>query len=576
MTSNDIEKYPNIEIHESNNDSHFRTIHPANSLKNENKEKQTEFVQDSDILNEDNSINQLKSDQGIKRNLKARHISLIALGGTIGTGLFISTGSMIATSGPVLSLISFLFMTTIAFSVTQSLGEMATLIPVSGSFAQFVTRWVSKPCGAANGWLYWFSWAITFALELSVVGQVIQFWTDAVPLWAWITIFFVVLTLFNFLSVSLYGELEFWIASIKIVAIVGWLIYAFIMVCGAGKTGPVGFRYWRNGYAWGPGYLVKDVATGRFLGWVKSLINAAFTFQGTELTGISAGESANPRKTVPSAIRKVLFRILVFFVLCMLFLGLLVPYNDPKLNSDGYTNTSPFIIAIQNSGTKVLPHIFNAVILSTIISAGNSDVYCGSRILYALAEAKVAPKFFLRTNRFGVPYVAVSTTAIMGALGYLALSPQGNEAFDWLLDITATAGLICWGFISVSHIRFMKVLKIRNISRDTLPFKAKFMPWNAYYACFFVFLITLIQGFDVFWNITASKFFTAYVSVIIFVVFWVGFHFLFHGFTFRWKDILIPLDDCDIDSGVREIDELEFDEPSKPKNLWEKFWAVVA
>ncbi|CAK9440200.1 uncharacterized protein LODBEIA_P43000 [Lodderomyces beijingensis] len=512
----------------------------------------------------------------VQRGLKARHVALLTIGGTIGTGLFISTGRMLADSGPVLSLISFAFMTTISLSVTQSLGEMATLIPLSGSFAQFVTRWVSRSLGAANGYMYWFSWAITYALELSIVGQVVEFWTDAVPLAAWISIFFVIIPIFNYFPVKYYGEVEFWIASIKVVAIVGWLIYALCMVCGAGEQGPVGFRYWRNGYAWGPGILVQDKATSRFLAWVSSLINSAFTFQGTELIGVTCGECTNPRKTVPKAIRSILLRILVFYVLCMFFMGLLVPYNDPKLSDGNYTSTSPFIVAMQNSGTKVLPHIFNAVILTTIISAANSNVYTGSRILYGLAEAGVAPKFFMKVNRGGVPYISVTITAAFGALGYLAVSEGGANAFNWLLNITATAGLICWGFISVSHIRFMQVLKKRGISRDSLPYKAMFMPYAAYYACFFIFLITLIQGFSAFFGFDVSAFFTAYVSLILFVVLWIGFQLLFHGFSLKWSDYLVPLDDCDIDTGVREIDELDYEEEEKPKSLWGKILDFVS
>lgn len=567
--------------HRNNNNNNNNHITPSDSTPFSIKEKHqdTNFIQDDDELflrEEDEESDVDGSVNEIKRGLKARHVSMIALGGTIGTGLFISTGSTLADAGPVLALISFLFMTTIAFSVTQSLGEMATLIPVSGSFAQFVTRWISKSAGAANGWLYWFSWAITFALELSVVGQVIEYWTDAVPLAAWISIFFVIITIFNFFPVKFYGEVEFWVASIKVIAVFGWIIYALCMVCGAGKTGPVGFRYWRNGYAWGDGILVSDTGTKRFLGWLSSLINAAFTFQGTELTGISAGESANPRRTVPRAIKKVLFRILIFYVLCMFFIGLLVPYNDPKLTGGSYTSNSPFIVAMNNSGTKVLPHIFNAVIVSTIISAANSNVYCGSRIVYGLAEAGVAPKFFLKTNRGGVPYFAVALTASFGALGYLAVSESGENAFTWLLNISSTAGLICWGFISASHIRFIKVLKRRGISRDSLPYKAMFMPVAAYYACFFIFLITLIQGFQAFFNgFSVTDFFTAYISVIFFVVLWIGFQIFFHGFSTSWKDYFVPLEDCDIDSGVREVDEMEW-ENTEPRNLWEKFWDVVA
>ena len=563
------EKYP-VESSSSSNDIESRGVQPITSLKDN---KSIGMIEKN---NDDLSCEQYSTCDEVKRDLKARHVSMIAIGGTIGTGLFISTGSLLHTTGPVMSLISFLFVTTLAYSVTQSLGEMTTYIPVSGSFAQFITRWVSKSCGAANGWLYWFSWAITFALELSVVGQVIQYWTDAVPLAGLISIFFVLLTTFNLFPVKYYGEVEFWIASTKVIAIVGWLIYAFCMVCGAGKTGPVGFRYWRNGYAWGDGMIVLN--NGKYaIAFINGLINAVFTFQGTELVAVTAGE-ASPR-AIRSAIKKVMFRILVFYVLCMLFIGLLVPYNDPKLTEDGgFTRNSPFLIAMENSGTKVLPHIFNAVIVTTIISAGNSTVYAGSRIFYGLAESGVAPKIFLSTTKAGVPYVAVLFTAAFGALGYLVVSNDGTVVFNWLLNITATAGLVAWGFISVSHIRFMQVLKQRGISRDTLPFKAFFMPYSAYYAAIVVFTVALIQGFTVFWDFNATDFFTAYVSLIVFVVWWIMFHFFFFGFgkqAWKWSNVLIPLEECDIDTGVRDINDIEFDVPP-PKNLWEKFWLIIA
>lgn len=533
------------------------------------------------IKEEDSSNEKISQDETyeVKRELKARHVSMIALGGTIGTGLFISTGSILSNAGPVNSLISFLFITSLAFSVTQSLGEMATFIPISGSFNQFVSRWCSPALGAANGYSYWFSWAITYALELSIVGQVIEYWTYEVPLGAWIAIFYFITVVTNLFPVKYYGEIEFWVASIKIIAVVGWIIYAFIMVCGAGQTGPVGFRYWRNPGPWGPGILVLNTNTARFLGWVSSLINSAFTFQGCELVGLSCGESKNPRKTVPSAIRKVLYRILIFYIGSIIFIGLLVPYNDPKLEGGrSYASSSPFLISIENSGTRILPHIFNAVILSTIISAAISNIYCGSRVLYALAQSKVGPSFLAWTTKAGVPYVAVIITSAFGLLSFMVLSSGGETVFNWLLNITAVAGLITWGWISFTHIRFMYILRKRGISRDSLPYKAKFMPYSAYYAAIIILILTFIQGFESFFDFTASKFFTSYISNIFFVVLWIGFHFYFNGFgkkAFTWKSVFIPIEDCDIETGVREIDE-EIWEDEVPRNLWEKFWQVVS
>lgn len=542
-----------------------------NYANKESSSKDTEYIRDLE------SFDDLKVEGEVKRNLKARHISMIALGGTIGTGLFISTKNVIS-AGPVLALFAYLFIATLAWSVTQSLGEMATYIPVSGSFTQFSARFCSPALGVANGWNYWFSWCITFALEISVVGQVIQYWTHAVPLAAWISIFFVIITCSNMFPVKVYGEVEFWIASIKVIAVVGWLIYALCMVCGAGKTGPVGFRYWRHPGAWGAGAgLVSNLNTDRFLAWLSSLISALFTFQGVELVGISCGETSNPRKTVPAAIRKVIWRIMIFYVGCIFFMGLLIPYNDEKLNdANSFAASSPFIVAMKNSGTKILPDIFNAVILMAIISAANSNVYSGSRILYGLGQAGAAPKVFTRTTKHGIPYVAVLSTAIFGALGYLVLSNNGNTVFNWLLNITAVAGLIAWVNISYSHIRFMRILKSRNISRDSLPFQAWGLPFIAYYGFILCFILVFIQGYSVFFAFNVSDFFVNYVSVILFAVTWLIAHIYFNGKnSWRLSTLLLPLDECDIDTGVRDVDEMVWDD-TPPKNLWEKFWAFMS
>lgn len=511
-------------------------------------------------------------DTKVKRALKPRHITMIALGGTIGTGLFIGMATPLSIAGPVNALIAYLFMATLAYSVTQSLGEMATYIPVTSSFTVFTARFCSPALGVTSGYLYWFSWAITFALELSIVGQIIEYWTFKVPLAAWIGIFWVILTAGNMVPVKYYGEVEFWVAFIKVLALVGFIIYAFIMVCGAGITGPIGFRYWRHPGAWGPGYIYPGTAKGKFLGWVSSLVNAAFTYQGTELTGITAGESKNPRKTVPKAINTVFFRILIFYILSLFFVGLLVPFNDPALGNDSsYAASSPFIIAIVNCGTPVLPDIFNAVILTTIISAGNSNIYVSSRILYGLAQTKLAPKWFLYTTKHGVPYIGVLFSASFGFLGFMVVSSGAETVFNWLLNITAVAGLFAWLFISLAHIRFMNVLKFRGMSRDDLPFKAHFMPWAAYYAAFFITLIIIINGYEAFvGGFHVEDFFVAYISVILFAVLYIFFQFIW----FRGA-LYVPIDEVDIDTDRREIDAIVWEEEA-PKNLWEKFWAIVA
>ncbi|ODV89647.1 hypothetical protein CANCADRAFT_32842 [Tortispora caseinolytica NRRL Y-17796] len=516
---------------------------------------------------------EIVTSEGVRRGLKVRHISMIALGGTIGTGLFIGTGEALANAGPAGIFISYIFMATIVFSIAHSLGEMAAFIPVSGSFAQFTSRFLHPSFGFAMGWLYWFSWAMTFAIEVNVAGLVIQYWTDAVPMAAWITIFLVCLSAINYFPVKFYGEIEFWVASIKVIAIVGWLIYALCMACGAGDDGAVGFRYWRNPGAFGPGYYASNPDLAKFLGWVTSLINAAFTYQGTELVGVTAGESANPRKAVPRAINKVFYRIAIFYILSILFMGMLVPYNSPYLlgnddESDAYVSTSPFIIAMQYAGTPVLPDIFNAVILTTIISAGNSNVYIGARILMALTMSGNAPKFFGYTNRFGVPYVGVTFTAIFGALSYMNLSAGATSVFNWFVNITTVAGLITWALISFSHIRFMQALDAQGFKRDDLPFKALFMPWYAWYAGICITIIIFVQGFTAFLPWKPVDFVINYLSLFIFIALVAG-----HLLIFR-KPFQHPVE-MDLDTGRREVDALIWDD-TPPKNIWEKFWYYAA
>ncbi|CAI4774682.1 CBM_collapsed_G0047450.mRNA.1.CDS.1 [Saccharomyces cerevisiae] len=350
----------------------------------------------------------------------------------------------------------------------------------------------------------------------------------------------------------------------------GYLIYALIIVCGGSHQGPIGFRYWRNPGAWGPGIISSDKSEGRFLGWVSSLINAAFTYQGTELVGITAGEAANPRKTVPRAINKVVFRIVLFYIMSLFFIGLLVPYNDSRLSaSSAVIASSPFVISIQNAGTYALPDIFNAVVLITVVSAANSNVYVGSRVLYSLARTGNAPKQFGYVTRQGVPYLGVVCTAALGLLAFLVVNNNANTAFNWLINISTLAGLCAWLFISLAHIRFMQALKHRGISRDDLPFKAKLMPYGAYYAAFFVTVIIFIQGFQAFCPFKVSEFFTSYISLILLAVVFIGCQ-IYYKCRFIWK-----LEDIDIDSDRREIEAIIW-EDDEPKNLWEKFWAAVA
>lgn len=450
-----------------------------------------------------------------------------------------------------------------------SLGEMATYIPISGAFTSYATRFVDPSLGFAMGWIYFFSWAITYALELTATGLIIQFWDKDLSIAIFISVFWVFITACNMMPVSFYGEFEFWFSMIKVLTVVGFLIFGICIDAGAGQEGYLGFRYWNDPGAFAP-YLLNDLSNpvAKFVGFWAVLIQAGFSYQGTELVGIAAGETENPRKNVPSAIRKTFWRILFFFVFTVFFIGLLIPYTDDRLLSSASDATaSPFVIAAERAGVKALPGIINAVLLTVVLSAANSNVYSGSRILVGLAEIGSAPAIFTRATKKGVPYYAVIFTSLFGFLAFLNLSSGAATVFDWLLNISSVAGFITWANINLSHICFMRALASRNISRDVLPYKALWQPWYAYYGLFFNVLICLTQGFTAFMPFDVSEFFIAYVSLILFVV-------LFVGHKLICRTSVVKPEDADVSTGCIDYDDTIW-EADVPTTLWGKFWAWV-
>ncbi|KAF2023923.1 hypothetical protein EK21DRAFT_79841 [Setomelanomma holmii] len=461
-------------------------------------------------------------EEGLKRNLSSSHLQFIAIGGTVGTGVFIASGGSIATAGPAGALLAYAFVGTLVYAVMLSLAEMATYLPISGAFTQYAARFVDPSLGFSMGWIYWFSWSITYALELTAAGLIVQWWNSDLSIGIFITIFWVPITAVNFLPVDIFGEFEFWFASIKVVALLGFWIFAIIMNAGGvGNQGYIGFKYWNEPGAFAP-YLAEG-AVAKFVGFWAVLIQAGFAYQGTELCAIGAGESANPRKTMPKAIRRTFWSIFTLFVFTIFFIGILVPYtNEAIAVGDTNAGSSPIVIAIQLAGVKALPDIMNAILLTVVLSAASSNVYSGSRILVGLAEEHCGPQFLKRTTKRGVPYYATAITAAMGLLAYMNLSSNGGEVFNWLLNIISVAGFIAWSCICICHIAFIRALKAQNMDRDTLPFKSWGGKYLATYGLTFCAIITITQGFTAFvpWNV--ENFFIAYVSLILFIVLYTG------------------------------------------------------
>jgi len=365
----------------------------------------------------------------------------------------------------------------------------------------------------------WYASAITLCAEISAASIVIQYWpgADHISVAVWISLIIILVVCLNIFAIQIYGEAEFIFASIKIITIVGLLIMAFIVDLGGGpKHDRLGFRFWKHGLA----MLQYDStgATGRFLGLFSVLVNAAFSYGGVELVAVAAGEAENPRKNIPKAVRRVFWRILFFYVLGSLAIGVLVSSKDKHLlsaQSSGAPGAaqSPWVIGITNAGIPALPSIINAVILTSASSSANAFLYTGSRYLFALAQNGQAPRFLLRCSKAGVPYWCVFFTALIAGLTYLSVKTGGGAAvaFNWFQNLTTIASLFTWCSICLAYVRFHAALKAQGVDRNTLVFKSPFQPYLAWTSFWYFAMIILFNGFDVFvgkhhshWNVTSE------------------------------------------------------------------------
>ncbi|QRW09028.1 amino acid permease [Ceratobasidium sp. AG-Ba] len=505
----------------------------------------------------------------LQRQLKNRHIAMISIGGVIGTGLFLGTANALRHGGPLGLLLGYTIMGSICYSVMISLGEMIAYLPIPGGHIKLAERFVDPAFSFTMGWNYWYNWTFTLPAELSAAAVLINYWmnhriNDAL----WISICLVVVVIINMLGAGVFGECEFIFASIKVITITGLIILGIVVDLGGGPNHDrIGFRYWKN-----PGPFVQYAgiagAKGRFLGWWSVMTQAAFSFIGTEIVAIAAGEAKNPRRNLPKAIRRVYIRILLFYVGGTLVIGLLVPSNHPGLNlSDGTAAASPFVIAIKTAGIKGLPSVINAALLTSAWSAASSDLYTSSRALYGLSLAGNAPKIFGKVSKNGLPYISVIFCSLFSALAYMGVSSGAGRVFGWLTNMTSIAGLMTWFGICLTYVRFYAGLKAQGFDRSALPFASKFQPFAAWYGLVACLVICFFSGWDVFLkgNWAVDAFVTHYLPFVLFPI-------LYICAKLVYRHPMVRASEMDFMSGIAEIEADTYDEPP-PKNAWEKFWA---
>ncbi|EAF4471278.1 amino acid permease [Listeria monocytogenes serotype 4b] len=476
----------------------------------------------------------------IRRDLKTRHLSMIAIGGSIGTGLFLASGNAIHTAGPGGALVAYIAIGIMVYFLMTSLGEMATYMPVSGSFSTYASRFVDPAFGFALGWNYWFNWSITLAVDISTAAIIVQFWLPNTPAWLWSAIFLILIFGLNALSVKAYGESEYWFSIIKVATVIIFLIVGVLTIVGILGGEVIGFSNFTAGDA---------PFKGGFFAILGTFLIAGFSFQGTEMVGIAAGESATPETSVPKAIKQVFWRILLFYIFAIFIIGMIIPYTNPNLLSAEATDVaiSPFTLVFEKAGLAFAASVMNAVILTSVLSAGNSGLYASTRMLWAMARDKKAPKFLGKVNRRGIPMAALIVTTIVGAMTFITtLTENGTVIYTWLLSASGLTGFIAWVGIAISHYRFRKAFIKQGHDLSELKYKAKFFPFGPILALILCILVIVGQDYAAFLKPEFTnpawwqKIGISYIGLPIFLVFWLS-------FKFTNKTKVIPLEDCKFD-----------------------------
>lgn len=453
--------------------------------------------------------------ENLKRGLTRRHVAMITLGGSMGTGIFLSSGNAVYLAGPGGAVLAFMLIGIMIYFLMTSLGEMSAFLPVTGSFCEYCTRFVDPAFGFSMSYNYWFNWSITIAAELSAASIIMQFWFPNIPLIYWNLLFFFLLVGINFCAVQLYGEVEYYFAAIKVITVVIFILVGLLMIFGTlGSHKPylshltLGDAPFHNGW----------------YGLVAVTLVAGFSFQGTEAFGVIAGETKNPQTSIPRAIKNIFWRILLFYIFSIAIISVIIPYNDPLLlNPDGKVALSPFTIVFEHAGLKTAATVVNAVILTAILSTANASMYGATRILWYMSKNGMAPSVFVKVNKNSVPVYACLATAALGSLSFLSTVFGAETIFIWLVHLSALSGFIAWIGISISHYRFRKALLLQGKELSTLPYKAKLYPFGPIFTFIFCIFIILGQPFVMFGKLSWWTLISTYFSIPVLFLMYIGY-----------------------------------------------------
>ncbi|KAJ4364696.1 hypothetical protein N0V83_009293 [Neocucurbitaria cava] len=497
-------------------------------MNTEEKKYSGEFVREA-YPNEDIQHGEVHDNSDdLQRHLGNRQIQLIAIGGSIGTALFVSIGGALNKGGPLGLFLAYTGYSCIIALVNNAMAEMASFMPISGGFIRMAGHWVDEALGFMAGWNFFLYEALLIPFEITALNIVLRFWRDDIPVAAVCAAVIVLYGACNVLAVKAYGEAEFWLSGGKVFLILILYCFTFVtMVGGNPQKDAYGFRHWRD-----PGPLNDhgDGSLGRFEGFLGSLWAASFCIVGPEYISMVSGEARRPRVYIKNAFKTVYFRFGAFFILGALCVGIVLAYNDPELVSvleagESSAAASPYVIAMKNLNITGLSHLVNALLITSIFSAGNTYTYCATRSLYSLAIEGRAPKFLRKCTRNGVPIYCFLIVMIFPFLSFLQLSDNSAKVLTWLTNIITAGGVINYIVMCGTYLAFYKACKVQGLDRKTLPYCGWFQPYGTWFALCFEIVVVFVYGYSTFLPgaFTLESFFTYYTMVgvaPILFVFW--------------------------------------------------------
>lgn len=560
------------DVQSNNNDidtTYYSQLHGFQKFKYSFARKQVNIPSEAlEGLNDYQRTNYILAHQPLRKTLKRRHLQMIAIGGTLGTGLFIGLGYSIS-QGPGATLIGFSIVGFAIYCVIQAAAEMSVAYPVSGSFASHVSRFVDPALGFTIASNYALAWLISFPSELIGCAMTINYWSDIDPV-AWVAIFWVFIITLNLFGVRMYGESEAFLSIFKIIAIIIFIIIGIVLICGGGpnSSGYIGAKYWHD-----PGAFANPV----FKSICSTFISAGFSYGGSELAVLGSSE-ASKASHITRATKQTFWRIALFYITTIVVISCLVPRTDERLlggDSSEDISASPFVIALSNTGQMgvKVSHFMNAVILTAVLSVANSCVYASSRVIQSLGASGQLPQICAYIDNEGRPLVGIIISAIVGLLCFVVASSNEGTVFTWLFSLCSISSFFTWFSICLSHIRFRWALWKQGRSKEELGYQAALGIFGSFAGAVILILIIIGEIWISIWPIgsgaSVETFFQNCLSIPLMIVIWLSYR-IFTG-KFLGK-LFIPLTEIDLDTGKRypDIDLLKQEQQLEKEKLASK------